>query len=140
MNGYKLPVTRALLVAFLLREGFMAAKNIEKVYVCSNCQFTGRGKRPGSNAIEVILWLCYLVPGIFYSLWRNSKKEKICPQCGAKPMVPFNTVRGKEISLEAEGDVVRKIQEANASYRMAYIVLLSMLALTILYSVVATQF
>ena len=54
---------------------------------CSNCgernevPLVKRAK--GSIWIELVLWLCFLVPGLLYSLWRMFSKEQvaICPSC-----------------------------------------------------------
>ena len=70
----------------------------KNIYVCSNCEYTGGGKVPGSSFITLILLLFWIFPGLIYWLWRVSKKERICPKCGAKPMVPYDTKRGRELS------------------------------------------
>jgi len=53
---------------------------------CTNCKFTGSAKlfTPGSLAIEIVLWLCFLIPGLIYSLWRHSVRYWGCPECGWK--------------------------------------------------------
>lgn len=50
---------------------------------CPNCKYEGNGKRivKGSFWIEVILWLCFIVPGLIYSLWRLTNKKWVCPRC-----------------------------------------------------------
>lgn len=52
---------------------------------------------PGSFIMELALWLCFLVPGIIYSLWRiTSRKRNACPKCHT-PMIPLDTPIGKEL-------------------------------------------
>jgi hypothetical protein len=42
--------------------------------ICPNCGHEGRGLwiRPGSGALEGLGYLCFIVPGLLYSLWRSS--------------------------------------------------------------------
>ena len=56
---------------------------------CPNCKYEGRGefKTKGSFAVEVILWLLLLVPGLIYSVWRLSNKRWVCPQCNFNHVV-----------------------------------------------------
>ena len=50
-------------------------------YVCMQCGFSGRPLRlaRGSLFLEVLLWLTFIVPGVFYTLWRL--ESKTCPRC-----------------------------------------------------------
>jgi hypothetical protein len=47
---------------------------------CPNCGTIGKPKKKtkGSFAIEVLLWLCFLIPGLIYSLWRMTSKVPVC--------------------------------------------------------------
>lgn len=40
--------------------------------------------------LEVVLWLCLLLPGVIYSLWRLSARRRVCAACGAH-VVPSDT-------------------------------------------------
>ena len=42
----------------------------------------------GSIWIEVVLWLCFIVPGLIYSIWRQTNKATKCPACGSGHLVP----------------------------------------------------
>ncbi len=59
---------------------------------CMQCGVDGLPKRQtkGSLAIEIILWLCFLVPGLIYSIWRISTRFDACPACGSNKLVPLN--------------------------------------------------
>jgi len=48
-------------------------------FICANCGHLGDEKQvtKGSFGIEVILWLCFLIPGLIYSLWRLSSRYGI---------------------------------------------------------------
>ena len=68
--------------------------------ICSQCGQIGRQKRvaPGSILIELILWCCFFVPGLIYSIWRLSAKQPTCRHCGAiASAVPINSPRGKQL-------------------------------------------
>lgn len=52
----------------------------------------------GSTGIELVLWLCFLVPGLIYSLWRLSSRYKVCPACKQPGMIPVTSPLGKKLS------------------------------------------
>ena len=70
--------------------------------ICSNCGTVGTPKTviKGSVLIEIVLWVCFIVPGIIYSIWRLTTRAKVCRSCGAKNMVPLNTPMGKKLSVD----------------------------------------
>lgn len=57
---------------------------------CTACGHEGptRTVAKGSIGIEIVLWLCLLVPGLIYSIWRHSTKAEACTACGATALVP----------------------------------------------------
>ena len=67
--------------------------------VCTTCGHAGRAKSdtPGNIAIELVLWLCFLVPGLIYSIWRLSARREVCGACGAATLVPVATPVGRSI-------------------------------------------
>ena len=78
--------------------------------ICSNCGtacYAGDVdyKNKGSFLIEVVLWLCFLVPGLIYSIWRRSNLEKLCPKCGSSALMPLDTPRGKQLAGQLKVDV-----------------------------------
>jgi hypothetical protein len=42
----------------------------------------------GSIWIELVLWLCFLVPGLIYSIWRHTSRGQVCHACGSSTLVP----------------------------------------------------
>lgn len=59
---------------------------------CGNDQTIISGALRGNTAIEVILYLFYIVPGIIYSIWRRQKAaKKVCRACGGDALVPINS-------------------------------------------------
>lgn len=68
--------------------------------VCQDCGTVTQGATTtrGSLAIEIILWLCFLVPGLIYSIWRlTTRRHDACPQCSGR-MIPVSTPRGRELA------------------------------------------
>lgn len=49
---------------------------------------------PGSILIEAVLWLCFLIPGVIYSLWRHNKRHEVCPKCGSDALIPHDSPIG----------------------------------------------
>jgi hypothetical protein len=72
-------------------------------FTCKHCGTTAPAKvgTRGSMGIELILWLCFLVPGLVYSLWRMSSRYWQCPACGGDQLVPPDSPEGKRIRSEA---------------------------------------
>lgn len=60
---------------------------------CPNCGHAGgsTSKTRGSILIEIVLWLCFIIPGLIYSIWRLTTRHKACPSCGAPNMIPANS-------------------------------------------------
>jgi len=52
---------------------------------------------PGSLDIELVLWLCFLLPGILYSIWRLSGRKRACPTCRGSSMIPVDSPKGREL-------------------------------------------
>lgn len=71
-------------------------------YYCNNCGFTGRRKTEtkGSILIEIVLWLCLIVPGVIYSIWRMTTRCKVCPKCENRLMIPTNSPKYKELTMK----------------------------------------
>jgi hypothetical protein len=73
-----------------------------KIMVCMRCCNIGIPKieTHGSILIEIILWLCFFIPGLIYSIWRRSSRKKICPNCGSTELVPPDSPVGKKLIRE----------------------------------------
>jgi hypothetical protein len=72
--------------------------------LCTNCGHTGDTERitKGSMGIELILWLCFIIPGLIYSVWRLSSRHDACPVCGNAKMIPMTAPIAKKF-IEANG-------------------------------------
>lgn len=71
-----------------------------KILICSACGTTGKPKSetPGSILIEIILWLCFIVPGLIYSIWRHTKRHDVCRSCGAAQLLPAESPAGRALA------------------------------------------
>lgn len=73
-----------------------------KILVCTQCNYVGepKGAIGGNGCIEVILWLCFIIPGLIYSIWRSSSRHKICPKCKSPSLIPMDSPRAQKIISE----------------------------------------
>jgi len=67
--------------------------------VCSACGTVGFPKSvtKGSLLVEIFLWLCFLIPGFIYSLWRLTTRHKACASCGSTNLIPVDSPNGKRL-------------------------------------------
>lgn len=64
--------------------------------VCGTVQHE-KAALPGSGWIELVLWLCYIIPGVIYSIWRRSKRQVACVSCRSREVLDVNTPVGKSL-------------------------------------------
>lgn len=78
-----------------------------KQKICKSCGTVAIPKKntKGSIAIELTLWLFFLVPGLIYSLWRLSNRYEVCPNCGSEEIVPLDSSMGRKLQKETDQDV-----------------------------------
>jgi len=67
--------------------------------ICATCGMIGPSKAytPGSIWIEVLLWLCFFIPGLIYSIWRLTSRRRVCGSCSSSEVVPIASPRGREL-------------------------------------------
>jgi hypothetical protein len=67
--------------------------------ICPSCGTRGEPKQAtqGSTGIELVLWICFIVPGLIYSFWRLSSSHPVCPSCGRPGMIAIATPRGQQL-------------------------------------------
>ena len=65
--------------------------------ICPACGTRGEPaiRTRGHLLIEIILWLCIIVPGLIYSIWRASTRYGACPACGQAGMIQVKSPRGQ---------------------------------------------
>lgn len=61
-------------------------------FYCPTCGGVGRprNRNRGSSFVEVMLWLCFLIPGLCYTLWRMGRIDRFCRVCGAPNPIPVD--------------------------------------------------
>jgi len=69
------------------------------ILFCTHCGYKGKPKTitKGSFFIEILLWVCFIVPGLCYSIWRVTSRHKACPSCGAPHMIPLDSPKAQQI-------------------------------------------
>lgn len=77
---------------------------------CLQCESSGppRAYTPDSIFIEVILWLCFIVPGVIYSLWRHSRRHDVCRSCGSPKLVPVDSPAALRVARGEPRHLVEK--------------------------------
>jgi hypothetical protein len=75
---------------------------MENDQICTRCGHRGEARydNPGSLAIEIVLWLCFIVPGVVYSIWRHAAAVAICESCGGREFIPANSPIGRKMVAE----------------------------------------
>jgi hypothetical protein len=81
--------------------------------VCKACGFHGEPGTvtKGSFAVEVILWLCFLIPGLIYSFWRLSSRHENCPKCGSSEIIPIDSPIGQKLMAEIAPQTLATLPE-----------------------------
>jgi hypothetical protein len=72
------------------------------VRFCGDCgsEGTPNFETRGSIFIELVLWLCFLVPGLVYSLWRLTSKRRVCASCGGERLLPPESPMAQKMRAE----------------------------------------
>ena len=70
-----------------------------KEKICKTCGNVGKPKMvtKGSILIEIVLWLCFILPGLIYSIWRFTSKYEACKKCNSTDLVPKDSPIGKKL-------------------------------------------
>ena len=69
-----------------------------KQLLCVDCMNQGKPKMhtKGSIIIELLLWL-FIIPGLIYSIWRQTSKVKVCRSCGGANLIPLDSPRAQQL-------------------------------------------
>jgi DNA-directed RNA polymerase subunit RPC12/RpoP len=75
---------------------------MQKYMICTSCEdlVEPTKKTEGLFVIEIILWVCFIIPGLIYTLWRtfsSSARYLECPKCKGRSLVPLSSPKGKRI-------------------------------------------
>lgn len=71
-----------------------AVRDASAKWLCTSCgSQVSRQKTltKGSVVIEIILWLMIILPGLLYSVWRLTSRQKVCPQCLKPTLIPIDS-------------------------------------------------
>lgn len=65
------------------------------IQLCTQCLTQAKPKTHtrGSFFLELLLWLCFLVPGLIYSLWRLTTRRQVCRNCLSPSIIPIDSPR-----------------------------------------------
>jgi hypothetical protein len=88
-------VVIAVIVHFALRGRASTTASM----ICPHCgtQAEPSTRTKGSFVLELFLWLLLIVPGLIYSIWRVTSRDKVCPACGEPGMIPVTSPRGRAL-------------------------------------------
>lgn len=79
----------------------LSLRRSEESLICTTCGAQTdmpQSKTRGSVVIEVVLWFALIIPGLLYSLWRQSTRQKVCPTCGNATLIVANTPDGRKLA------------------------------------------
>jgi len=85
-------------------QSFRLEKKPKIDLICTKCGNQTKFKKvtPGSIFIELILWICFIVPGLIYSIWRLSSKYLACALCGSRELVPLKSPMGIQLQTQLQ--------------------------------------
>lgn len=74
----------------------------KKELLCRKCGHIGAPKSAvkGNFLIEIILWLCFIIPGIIYSIWRASSRHATCQSCGSTELIATDSPMAHQMRAE----------------------------------------
>ena len=94
-----IPLLAVVAIFVLGTRAVLSLKRSEESLICTTCGAQTdmpQSKTKGSFIIEIILWLAFVIPGLLYSLWRQSTRQKVCPACGNATLILANTPDGRK--------------------------------------------
>ncbi|WP_239190734.1 HDOD domain-containing protein [Candidatus Nitrotoga sp. HW29] len=70
--------------------------------LCTSCAYVGKMKTviKGNVKTGIILWFCFLIPGLIYSIWRSRSRHEVCPICNGVTIIPADSPQAKQIIRE----------------------------------------
>lgn len=94
----------AVVVLYFVIRGKLRG-NQQKRFVCVACgALAGGNKAPrGSLGVEILLWLLLILPGLIYTLWRQTTYRAVCDTCGGDQLVPADSPVGRRLLNDGQG-------------------------------------
>jgi hypothetical protein len=79
--------------------------------ICSSCGTVCYPVKitKGSILIELFLWLCFLFPGLIYSIWRLTSRYNACPCCKSSEIIPLNSPKGLKLVEKYHYEIFLKL-------------------------------
>jgi hypothetical protein len=65
--------------------------------------------------IELILWCCFLVPGLIYSFWRLSRRHQACRACRGVNLLPIDSPLGRAMADQMGIKILSAVPPAQAA-------------------------
>jgi hypothetical protein len=98
-----------LLTGRLPRTGERARINLSRVMICTRCGSIDGTKShtKGTMAIELVLWCCFIVPGLIYSFWRLGSRGVVCTSCEGSQLVKATSPVGAELMQRFHPQVLK---------------------------------
>lgn len=89
-------------IVFMVYTTYSKSSGGKNQKICKSCGTANNIKTEtrGSLLIEIVLWLCFIVPGVIYSIWRHVSRRPVCAACGSPDLVPLNSPIGKKIAAD----------------------------------------
>lgn len=109
------------------------------VRLCAACGSVARpwNHTPGSIGIELLFWLCFLLPGVLYSIWRLASRKPACPHCLSHDLLPIDTPRAQHLAAQLGVDtnvfVRSRPNRPMATLAKAILILAALAAFAVLY-------
>lgn len=109
------------------------------VRLCATCGSVARpwNHTPGSIGIELLLWLCFLLPGVLYSIWRLASRKPACPHCLSHDLLPIDTPRAQHLAAQLGVDthvyVRSRPSRPMATMAKAILIVAAVIAFAVLY-------
>lgn len=94
-----IPLLAVVAIFVVGARAVLSLRRSEESLICTTCGAQTdmpQSKTRGSFVIEVVLWLAFVIPGLLYSLWRQSTRQKVCPACGNATLILANTPDGRK--------------------------------------------
>ncbi|MEM5787085.1 MAG: hypothetical protein AAGU11_07180 [Syntrophobacteraceae bacterium] len=74
--------------------------------ICPTCRYVGESKAiaKGSRKLEITLWCCLIVPGLLYTMWRQSTDGQYhgCPECSEPKVRPMKRKEWKTFEKKGQ--------------------------------------
>ncbi len=104
LNLFRWLVFLCIVVAIYQFLAKIVVSKDKSTWICPHCGTQGEPKTiiKGSFSIEIILWICFLLPGLIYSIWRLSSRYPGCPSCEQPGMISINSPNGRLLAKKFE--------------------------------------